>query len=246
VLALACLVFVGCAVEAAHPLITEDTPTQGAGHWELELGNALSGGGAASAYEFAPQLSYGVRDNLDLIARPTVLLVRPVDERGQGGADVRGFGDASIDLKWRFFEWDANALAVRAGIDVPTGSEARGLGSGHAGVHGLLALTHVAAPWAVHGNLGYALNRADDGSRRTLLHASAAAVVKVEARVSVLVADAAVDTETDPSVGRWQRVLRSGLIWAVRPGLDVDMGYQWRLGGDGPSRVWLAGATGRW
>jgi len=47
-----------CAAEAfaAHPLLTEDTGTQGAGRFELELGNTWPRDGGERADEFAPQL----------------------------------------------------------------------------------------------------------------------------------------------------------------------------------------------
>jgi hypothetical protein len=61
------------AVFAAHPMLTEDTGTQGTGKFELELGFAQARDGGTNALEFGPQLSYGVQDNVDLIARPTWL-----------------------------------------------------------------------------------------------------------------------------------------------------------------------------
>ena len=80
----------------AHPLITEDTPTQGPGKWELELGNAWTRDEGVHTFEFGPQLSYGLSQTLDLIARPTLL-----DLRFDEGDTVRarGVGDATLDVK---------------------------------------------------------------------------------------------------------------------------------------------------
>lgn len=47
------------ATRAAHPLISEDTGTQGAGHVELELGVQRSSVAGGHALELDPQLSYG-------------------------------------------------------------------------------------------------------------------------------------------------------------------------------------------
>jgi hypothetical protein len=52
---------------AAHPLISEDTATQGQGAFELELGNMWSTDDRTRSYEFGPQLSYGVSKELDAI-----------------------------------------------------------------------------------------------------------------------------------------------------------------------------------
>ena len=60
------------AAWAAHPLVTEDTGTQGTGKFELELGSALAHDAGARIVELDPQLSYGVTPELDVIVRPTL------------------------------------------------------------------------------------------------------------------------------------------------------------------------------
>lgn len=55
----------------AHPLITEDSGTQGLGNWQLELtaeyGREDTAGVKDDAADFSAVLSYGLRDNLDLL-----------------------------------------------------------------------------------------------------------------------------------------------------------------------------------
>jgi hypothetical protein len=122
-------ILLACAADAfaAHPLLIEDTATQGAGKFELELGNAWTRDGGARAYEFGPQLSYGVLPNLDGILRPTWISLHTA---GDGTTTARGAGDTAVDVKWRFYEAGAVSVATRAGIDAPTGNAARGLGAG--------------------------------------------------------------------------------------------------------------------
>ena len=100
-----------CAAEAfaAHPLLTEDTATQGSGKFELELGNAWTRDGGERAYEFGPQLSYGVLPNLDGIVRPTWNALRTA---GDGATTARGAGDTAVDVKWRFYEAGAFSVAT--------------------------------------------------------------------------------------------------------------------------------------
>ncbi|MGH6885861.1 MAG: transporter, partial [Geminicoccales bacterium] len=78
--------------QAAHPLITEDTGTQGAGRYQLEaLAEELEARGTRRDIEvWRGVLSYGIAETADV--QVGVPLYRD-------GPD--GVGDASLDLKWR-------------------------------------------------------------------------------------------------------------------------------------------------
>lgn len=232
------------AAHAAHPLITEDTATQGRGNVELEIGNAWTRDGADRSYELGPQLSYGLLPQLDLILRPTWL-----DQRSTGEGvtlHARGAGDTAADVKWRFFTRNKMSLAARAGLDAPTGDADRGLGSGKPSYHGLLAASVDLAPFAVHSNLGYTRARADAMSRRDLYHASAAAMWTVDATWRLLLAELSADTNVDTTRSAVAAVGRIGAIYTVKKGFDVDLGYQTRLNRAATSRVLLIGITARW
>jgi hypothetical protein len=231
------------AAQAAHPLITEDTATQGRGKFELEIGNAWTRDGSDRSFELGPQISYGVLPQLDAILRPTWL-----DQRSAiNGATVhaRGAGDTAADLKWRFFERDKLSLAVRAGVNAPTRDADSGLGSGKPTYHGLLAVSIDLAPIALHANIGYARNRADPMERRDLYHASAAAMWTVDTSWRLL-AELATDTNVDITQSVWPSVARVGVIYTVKKGFDIDVGHQTRLNHAAPSQVLLVGVTVRW
>jgi hypothetical protein len=231
-------------VHAAHPLITEDTATQGSGKFELEIGNAWTRDGPDRSFELGPQLSYGVLPQLDAILRPTWL-----DQRSTIDGDsvhARGAGDTAADLKWRFFQRDKLSLAVRAGVNAPTGDADRGLGSGKPTYHGLLAASIDLAPFALHSNIGYTRNRADPMERRDLFHASAAAVSTVDATWRLLLAELAADTNVDTTRSVWPVVARVGAIYTVKKGFDIDIGYQTRLNRAAARQVLLLGLTARW
>src|SRR5437867_8544013 len=89
---IALVALLACVVDAfaAHPLFTEDAGTQGAGKFELELGNARTRDHADRVYELGAQLSYGVLPKLDAIVRPTWLDSRSVSDAGTQRA--RGAG----------------------------------------------------------------------------------------------------------------------------------------------------------
>ena len=232
------------AVHAAHPLISEDTATQGLGRFELEIGNAWTRDGTDRLFELGPQLSFGVLPELDAILRPTWL-----DQRTTVSGDTshaRGAGDTAADLKWRFFQRDKLSLAVRAGVNVPTGDPDRGLGSGKPTYHGLLVASVDLAPLVVHSNLGYTRNRADPAERSDLYHASAAAVWTLNASWRVLLLELAADTNIDKTRSVWPAVARTGAIYTVKQGFDIDIGYQSRLNRAAPNEVLLVGLTARW
>jgi hypothetical protein len=158
-------------LHAAHPLLTEDTGTQGVGKFELELGVEQARDGGATALEFGPQLSWGALATLDLIARPTWLYVRG----GAKGGTTQGFGDTALDFKWRFLDREPWSLGIRAGADVPTGNEDKSLGTGKTSPHATLIGTAAHEPWTFSANLDYVFEPLV-GDRHDLWGASAAAV----------------------------------------------------------------------
>ncbi len=239
-------VLLACAADAfaAHPLLTEDTATQGERRFELELGNAWTRDGGERAYEFGPQLSYGMLPNLDGIVRPAWMALRTASDGATTTA--RGAGDTVIDVKWRFYESGAVSMATRAGIGAPTGDAARGLGVGRATYHALAVASVYAAPLALHANLGYTRARSDALTRGDLFHVSTAAVLTIDSGWQLLLYDIAVDTNLDRARSAAPGVVRIGAIYTVRQGCDVDFGYQARLNQAAPARVLLAGLTVRW
>ena len=232
-----------CAAEvhAAHPLLSEDTGTQGSGKFELELGSAWTRDDADRSYEFGPQLSYGMAPNLDGIVRPTWLAQR--SKEGGTAKTNRGAGDTAIDVKWRFYEAGPASLAVRAGMTAPTAEH--GFGAGKATYHALAVASFGQAELALHGNLGYTRANGDAAFRRDLFHFSTAAVV-TQADWKLLLYDAAVDTNPKRARATTPAVVRFGAIYSLREGCDVDVGYQARINRAAPGNMLLAGLTLRW
>ena len=235
------------SARAAHPLLTEDTGTQGQGHFQLELmvdkTRDRTSGIGTRALQTAAVLSYGLRENIDLQLGQPWLRQHVHDALGRhrdsGGVDT------SLDLKWRFFERDALSLAVKPGITLPTGNEDRGFGSGRLAWGSLLVLSYAPGSWALHSHLGYRRNGNSLGERRDLWHVSAAATYQASERLR-LVADLSADS--DPARGRRgtlrYRIL--GLIWSPLPALDIDAGIKHGHGEAATDRAVLGGLTFRW
>jgi hypothetical protein len=236
------LVAMATHAHAAHPLISEDTGTQGRGKYELELGTQLSTGGG-HVLELDPQLSYGVRDDVDVIARPSLLWL--AGDAADAAGRSRGFGSTALDVKWRAWSSDALSLGTRAGLDLPTASS--GLGPNGVGMHAIAVATCETPGALATANLAYTRLPDDAGGtlRRDLPRVSAAFVREVRDDVRVAV-EAAAFRHADPAVANWPAVILVGAIAHLPIGVDVDVGYQARLNRAAPASVWLAGMTLRW
>jgi len=95
---LAALALATTTAYAGHPMLSEDTGTQGLGNAELELGYAWSRQDGTSVFLFQPQLSVGTSSTFDLIVQPSWTLVHL-----PGGQHEKGLGDTNLDFKWRFY-----------------------------------------------------------------------------------------------------------------------------------------------
>lgn len=220
--------------QAAHPLQTEDTGTQGSGNLEIEKGLSWTRADGATVFSFQPQFSYGLTPELDLIVQPS--WVR------QAGA--HGFSDTNLDAKWRFFGADPWSLGLRAGLALATGKTGLGLPHGTVQAHGVLVATYDEAPFTVHANLGLTRNPAAAGGRRTLYRASAAVMWAASERL-IWTVDAGAGSDPDATRGTWPATLLAGVIYTLTPGLDVDLGYQLSARAQPQARQWLAGLTYR-
>ncbi len=227
---------------AAHPFITEDPGTQGTGRIELELGLAASQGDPSlngRAVAFSPQLSLGIAPAIDLIAQAIWLNQMPAQ-----APTLAGSGDMLTDFKWRFFETDTLAFAVRAGLGLPTGDSATGLGAGTLGYHAIAIAGVKFGSYAVYANAAYARTR-QPGARADLGFFSMALTRPDDAPLRTFI-EAATFSSVDPGNPQWPAVARAGLIYTVNAWLDVDAGFQARLNRSATRAVWLAGATLRW
>ena len=89
---------------AGHPLFTEDTGTQGAGHYQLELTHDLStderAGTETRTRSINSVFSAGLTEELDFII--TLPHERLTEETGGTKTTITGYADIEIAAKWRF------------------------------------------------------------------------------------------------------------------------------------------------
>lgn len=221
---------------AAHPLITEDTGTVGAGRWQLELfGEAGEAAGTDARLDRDDAvLSYGLARNLDLQAGVPWLHER-----------TSGAGDATLDLKWRFLERGDLSLALKPGVSLPTGDEQEGRGAGRVGWGWKFVASYDQAPAVFHVHLGYQRHRNKVGERESLSHVSAAVELRTAPGLRV-VADVARNTNPDPAQPRAERYLVFGVIWSVTRDFDLDAGVKRGSGSAALREAILLGLAARW
>ena len=234
------LLAIPALASAAHPFLTEDPGTQGVGHYELELGFAARQGDPSipgRANQFAPQFSIGVLDNLDLIAQAFWISQTPT-----AAPTLLGTGDLTLDFKWRFYDKDDLAFGVRAGADMPTDSDTA-FGADQLGWHANGIIGFSFGEYAVYGNAVYAYTR--QGARRNLGGFSIALTRPDDKPLRGFV-EAGIASNPDPANSQWPAVARTGLIYTIVEGFDVDAGVQARLNKAATRLAWLVGATVRW
>lgn len=219
---------------AAHPLITDDTGTQGKGKAQLEFigeyGIDKEEGVTEKSFEAptVPFLSYGLSDTIDLVLGLPYALVK-VEDAGTTAA-VRGCTDMSIELKASVYEKGGLSFAVKPGISLPTGDEKKGLGNGKSSYSAYFITTKEVEPWTFHINVGYIRNeyklQADeDANRKDVWHVSLASQIKAAKNLN-LVANIGMERNPEKTSDIHPAFILGGLIYAVSENLDIDLGVK--------------------
>jgi hypothetical protein len=225
---------------AAHPLQTEDTSTQGAGNLEIENGLSHARFASTTQTVYQPQLSLGLAPTLDAIVQTSYVWQHTPLERASG------LGDTNVDAKWRFWGSDPLSLAIRGGVALPTNEHGFGLTHGRTSEHALLALTWDRSPTTVHFDVGTTKvpRAAASPARRVMTGVSAAVMQQVDEHL-ILTVDSSFSQSPNPHKASWPGTVLAGAIWTVRPGLDLDIGWQFSIDDQPVARTWLAGLTVR-
>ncbi len=235
---------------AAHPLITDDTGTQGKGKFQLEVNSEFSydketKDGVTTkerVSELSTILSYGVADNFDIVLGVPYQWIR-TKEDGKTFTES-GISNLSLEVKWRFYEKDGLSLGLKPGISIPTGDEEKGLGSGRVAYSVFFITSKEMEPWAFHLNLGYMRNENKADERENLWHASIAAQVEAVKDLNV-VANIGLERNTDRLVNTHPAFILGGIIYSLSENFDIDFGI--KVGLDKPETDYsiLAGIAWR-
>lgn len=225
------------AAFAAHPLITDDTGTQGKGKFQVEVNSEFNydrekeegvttketGG------EIGTILFYGIRDNIDIVLGMPFQWLK-IKEDGELTSRESGISDLSLEVKWRFYEKDGLGFALKPGITFPTGNEKKGLGNGRP-FYGLTFITtKELGPWAFHFNLGYMRNeyklREDrEANRKDIWHVSLASEVEVVKNLK-LVGNIGIERNPEKASTKHPAFILGGLIYSMSENVDIDFGVK--------------------
>jgi hypothetical protein len=222
---------------AAHPLITDDTGTQGKGNFLLEVNSEFiydkereegvrmkeTGG------EIATLFSYGITDNIDIVLGLPYQWFK-IKEEGEVISNEDGLSDFSVELKWGFFEKDSLSLALKPGITLPTGNEKKGLGNGRPSYALTFITTKEIGPWAIHLNLGhtrneYKLREDKEDNRKDIWHASLASEVEVMKNLKA-VANVGIERNSEKESNRHPAFILGGVIYTLLENFDIDFGIK--------------------
>jgi hypothetical protein len=239
-------------VLAAHPLITDDTGTQGKGKFLFELNGQTSYEREKSSEdtgtnitakerdsELKASLTYGVIDNGDVILTLPYQW-KKTEVSDATASDVSGIADISLEVKWRFFEKDGLSFAIKPGITLPAGDKDKDLGTGRATGTLYFITTKDIDPWAFHLNLGYKRNENTVDEREDIWHASLAGEFKIMKRLK-LVANIGAERNTDKSSDTNPAFILGGFIYSIRENMDIDFGVKGGLNKAEADITYLAG-----
>jgi long-subunit fatty acid transport protein len=235
---LICLVLlfiVACPSWAAHPLITDDTGTQGKGNFQLEINGQYDWDDEddegvsvkTSGGEAAATLSYGIAENVDLVLSIPYIWGK-AEENDVKLYDEKGIGDTVLETKMRIIEKDGFGLALKPGIIFPTGDDEKGLGVGQIGGQIFLIASQELGSWAFHANLGYIRNENDSDEHKDLWHASLAGTFEVLKDLT-LVTNIGIEQNPDDEASDDPAFLIGGIIYSITENLDVDFGVKFGL-----------------
>jgi hypothetical protein len=209
---------------AYHPLVTDDTGTQGLSGNQLEIGYDYAHSKTAGVTDIGREVPFtytrGLTDSLDAfagIARQTA----PGD----------GWGNVGVGAKWRFYEDDAAkfSMAVKPEIVLPISraKEAAGFGNGKASYGLTLIATKETDFGELHFNLAVERSNYADTvtftDRRNLYRISVAPVWAVAEKWK-LALDLGLQTNPDPAEKSRMGYVELGMVYCPSENLDLSLG----------------------
>ena len=239
---LALLTLAGFSLPAAafHPLITDDTGTQGSGGNQLEFlfneDRTKAAGNIERLHTLPIVYTRGLSEAFDMFAGLSYARIRS----GTSAGDASGGGNPTFGAKWRFYQNEKNktsfALKPEVLFPVSTDSESAGLGEGKTSGNLTLILTQEVPFGAIHINAGVARNRYRDTSNRpdrSTTRASIAPVWNVTEQWKLAV-DLATQSAHAGGAKLRSNFAELGAIYSPSMDLDLTLGILRASDNDGP------------
>jgi len=226
----------------AHPLVSDDTGTQGNANWQFEFNaeetSIQEENGRHQLWNAT--LTRGFGEHVDLyVNTPYTHLQTRTDENGAG------IGDVEIGMKWRFVERGPLSLALKPKVTMPTGNDSRGLGTGRVGTGATLLAQADVARFSLLANAGLAYQPNRQGDLTSVWAVSGAALYKATDRLQ-LVVDVGMSRNTESTAGANPAFVLAGAIYSPTRWLDLDVGYRRGLNDQTYRHSVMGGMTARW
>jgi hypothetical protein len=213
------------SVFAAHPLITDDTGTQGKGRFQLEVNSEVNYDKESEAGvktkttggEVATILSFGIIDKVDIVLGIPFQWFKE-KENGEILSRESGISDISLELKWRFYERDGWSFALKPGATFPTGNEKKDLGT---------------------GRVTYSIFE-----RKDIWHISLASELKLIKDLR-LVTNIGMERNPDRTSNKHPAFILGGFIYSIFENFDIDIGIKGGLNKQETDVTILAGIAWR-
>jgi hypothetical protein len=229
---------------AIHPLITDDTGTQGKGNVQIELNGGYThdkdNGIEENVTGVASIFSYGIIGNVDIIfGIPYQFIHTEIDSQT---SNEKGISDLSFEVKWRFFEIDVFGFGIKPGISFPTGNYEKGFGAGKICISTYFIMTANFEPVTLHLNLGYIRNENKLDEEQNIYHASLACEYMVIKYLRI-VGNIGLERNTDKSSKIHPAFVLGGFIYSFNYNFDADAGFKYGLNSQEPDYSIIAGIT---
>ena len=150
-----CLFLVG-SVYAGPPFLTDDPEPVDYQNWEFYIASMhtqTADGWSGTAPQI--EINYGVITNVQLHLIAPIAYNAPSD-----GGSHYGYGDTELGVKFRFIQETEHMpqVGVFPLLEVPTGSESEGLGTGHLQAFLPVWAQKSFGDWTIYGGGGYGIN----------------------------------------------------------------------------------------
>ena len=218
---------------SAHPLITDDTGTQGKGNLQIELNCEFKKDEDEWTKGIDTIFSFGLVDNADIVFTLPYQFI---------SSDEKGISDVSLELKYRFYEKKGLSFALKPGISFPTGDENKGLGAGKTTYSIYFIGTKENKNNIIHFNLGYIRNENVHDERENIYHLSLAFEFPLNENFK-FVSDLCGERNPDKSTNKPVLVGIVGFIYSPKENLDIAIGVKFGLNDVSPDFSILPGIT---
>ncbi|MDR3397615.1 MAG: transporter [Pandoraea sp.] len=227
---------------AAHPLVTDDTGTQGDGNWQFETNGEFTSKQQDIGHQalWNSTLTRGVGEAVDLYVNA---LYTHIQNRSDTAAN--GFGDVEAGAKWRLYDDGAFSVGLKPYVTFPSGNDERSLGTGRVNAGMTLLTQYVIDDWTFLANAGAVYQANRQGQRQSLWKASAAVMYRV-LPTTQLIADIGTSQNADFAQRTNPAFVILGAIYSPKPWLDLDVGYRRGLNPQTYDYSWMGGVTARW